>query len=428
MNSLNRVIKWTLATGLTLALTLTAHAQVFDRIVAVVDTGVILQSDLETRLSEVVAQARARGESLEITETIRDQVIEQLILEEAQVQLATRAGLRIDDARVNQTLSQIAATRGTDLLGLRQRLIEEGSSFLQFRNQVQRELLISAIRDREVRNRIRVSESEVDRFLETTAGQISTAPELLLAQIVVGLPANPSNEELQAAGDKINQLRVALLEGAPFGQIASRFSDAPEAKQGGDLGWRNILELSPVFTEALKDAQKNTLIGPIQSPGGLHLIAVRDRRGDQAVVTTEFDARHILIKPDAVRSKEKTRALLENIRLELDAGGDFATLAKRYSEDPISAAKGGNLGWVRVDQLVPEFAQAMESLPLNTISEVVETSFGLHIIEVLASRETDISEEQLRNRARQILAERKFSQELEAWIRQVRADAFVELK
>jgi peptidyl-prolyl cis-trans isomerase SurA len=344
------------------------------------------------------------------------------------VEVAKRRGLQIDDARVNETLLQIAKNRDTDLLGLKNAIESEGKSFTVFREQIRRELLINAIRDREVRSRIRISDSELKRFMETTGGQISTAPELLLSQIVVGIPNRPSPEVIQQAEQKAISIRDALLRGAPFGQMAVRYSDAPEASQGGDLGWRNILELNPVFAEALTEAKKNTLIGPIRSPGGFHLIAVRDRRGDQSVVVTEYKARHILIKPDAVRSPEKAEELAQNVRRELESGADFAELARRFSEDPLSAAKGGDLGWVRADQLVPGFATVMTQLPLNTLSQVTRSRFGFHLIEVLETRESDISEEQMKNRARRILTERKFSQELDSWLRQVRADAFVELK
>ncbi len=405
-----------------------ASATVLDRIVAVVDSGVVLDSDIQTRINDLVVQANDRGTAIEVTDALRAQVLERLILEQAQLEVAKRNGLRIDDARVNETLSQIAKNRGTDLLGLKQAIEAEGKSFAVFRAQIERELLINAVRDREVRSRIRISDGELDRFLETTGGQISTAPELLLSQIVVGLPNRPNADAIQQAEQKALQIRDALLKGGAFGQLAVRFSDAPEASQGGDLGWRNILELNPVFADALRDAKKNTLIGPIRSPGGFHLIAVRDRRGDQSVVVKEYRARHILVKPDAVRSPAKARELADNIRREWLAGADFAELARRYSEDPLSAAKGGELGWVREDQLVPGFAKAMVALPLDTLSEVTESRFGFHLIEVMEVRDADISEEQLKNRARRILTERKFSQELDSWLRQVRADAFVEIK
>lgn len=403
-------------------------ANVLDRIVAVVDSGVVLESDVNTRIDDLVAQARDRGGNVEVNSELRAQVLERLILEQAQLEVAKRAGLRIDDARINETLSQIAKNRDTDLLGLKQVIEAEGKSFLAFRSQIERELLINAVREREVRSRIRISDGELQRFLETTGGQISTAPELLLSQIVVGLPNRPNAEAIQAAEQKALQIRDALLNGGAFGQLAVRFSDAPEASQGGDLGWRNILELNPVFADALRDAKKNTLIGPIRSPGGFHLIAVRDRRGDQSVVVKEYRARHILVKPDAIRSPQKARELAENVRRERLGGADFADLARRFSEDPLSAAKGGDLGWVRADQLVPGFANVMTTLPRNTLSEVSESRFGFHLIEVLETRDADISEEQLKNRARRILTERKFSQELDSWLRQVRADAFIELK
>ena len=428
MNSLKLGIKCALSALVLSGLLGIAEARVIDKIVAVVDSSVVLSSDIETRLNDLQTQAKVRGNTIEMTDELRQQVLERLILEQAQVEVAKRRGLQIDDARVNETLLQIAKNRDTDLLGLKNAIESEGKSFAVFREQILRELLIGAVRDREVRSRIRISDSELERFMETTGGQISTAPELLLSQIVVGLPNQPSPELIPQAEQKAIQIRDALLKGAPFGQMAVRYSDAPEASQGGDLGWRNILELNPVFADALADAKKNTLIGPIRSPGGFHLIAVRDRRGDQSVVITEYRARHILIKPDAVRSPEKAEALAQNVRRELLSNGDFAELARRFSEDPLSAAKGGDLGWVRADQLVPGFASVLTELPLNTLSDVTQSRFGFHLIEVLETRESDISEEQMKNRARQILTERKFSQELDSWLRQVRADAFVEIK
>lgn len=428
MNSLKLDIKCALSALVFGGLLGIAEARVIDKIVAEVDSGVVLSSDIETRLNDLQTQAELRGNTIEMTDELRQQVLERLILEQAQIEVAKRRGLQIDDARVNETLLQIAKNRDTDLLGLKNAIESERKSFAVFREQIRRELLINEIRDREVRSRIRISDSELERFMETTGGQISTAPELLLSQIVVGLPNRPSPELIPQAEQKAVQIRDALLKGAPFGQMAVRYSDAPEASQGGDLGWRNILELNPVFADALADAKKNTLIGPIRSPGGFHLIAVRDRRGDQSVVITEYRARHILIKPDAVRSPEKAEALAQNVGHELQGGADFAELARRFSEDPLSAAKGGDLGWVRADQLVPGFASVMTELPLNTLSEVARSRFGYHLIEVLETRESDISEEQMKNRARQILTERKFSQELDSWLRQVRVDAFVEIK
>ncbi len=428
MNSLKLSIKYVLSALVFSGLVGIAEPRVIDKIVAVVDSGVVLSSDIETRLYDLQTQAESRSTTVEITNELRQQVLERLILEQAQVEVAKRRGLQIDDARVNETLLQIAKNRDTDLVGLKNAIESEGKSFTIFREQIRRELLISAVRDREVRSRIRISDLELERFMETTGGQISTAPELLLSQIVVGLPNRPSPEVILQAEQKAVQIRDALLKGAPFGQMAVRYSDAPEASQGGDLGWRNILELSPVFADVLADANKNTLIGPVRSLGGFHLIAVRDRRGDQSVVITEYRVRHILIKPDAVRSPEKAEELAQNIRREVQGSADFAELARRFSEDPLSAAKGGDLGWVRVDQLVPSFASVMTELPLSTLSEVTRSRFGYHLIEVLDTRESDISEEQMKNRARQILTERKFSQELDSWLRQVRADAFVEIK
>ena len=428
MNSLKHGIKIALAALILNSLLATTDAMVIDKIVAVVDSGAVLASDVETRLDNIKAQAEARGTSVEVSEELKDQILERLILEQVQVEIARRSGLQIDDARVNETLMKIAESRGTSLLGLKNAIESEGKDFTIFRDHIHRELLIKAIRDREVKSRIRISDSELKRFLETTGGQISTSPELLLSQIVVRIPNRSSQNATNQARKKIVQIRNALLKGEPFGKMAIRHSEAPEASRAGDLGWRNILELNPAFVEALTNAKKGTIVGPIRSPGGLHLISVRDRSGDQSVVVTEYRSRHILIKPDTIRSVEKAEELTRNIRYELENGSSFSKLAKRFSEDPLSAAKGGNLGWVRKDQLGPGFADTISKLPLNTVSDVTQSRFGFHLIEVLETRESDISEEQIQNRARRILIERKFSQELDSWLQQIRADAFVEIK
>ncbi len=420
--------KFALAALILCGLVQTVDARVVDKIIAVVDSGVVLASDVENRIQDLKAREKSRGNVIEINADLREQVLERLILEQAQIEIAKRQGLEIDDARLNESLLQIANNREIDLLGLKNVIEAEGKSFKIFREQIRRRLLIDAIRDREVRRRIRIGKSELERFLETTGGQISTAPELLLSQIVIRLPNSPSPDALKKAEKRAVQIRDALLKGAPFAQMAARYSDGPEASQGGNLGWKSVLELNPIFAKPLADIEKNTLIGPIRSPGGFHLIAVRDRRGDQSVVITEYKVRHILIKPDTIRSPAKAKEIASNIRREIEIGSDFAALARRFSDDPLSAAKGGDLGWVRADKLVPGFANVMTNLPLNELSDVSFSKFGFHLIEVLETRESDISEEQIKDRARRILVERKFSQELESWLRQVRADAFVELK
>ncbi|HAN80214.1 MAG: peptidylprolyl isomerase SurA [Gammaproteobacteria bacterium] len=420
--------KFALAALILCGLIQTVDARVVDKIIAVVDSGVVLASDVENRIQDLKAREKSRGNVIEINADLREQVLERLILEQAQIEIAKRQGLEIDDARLNESLLQIANNREIDLLGLKNVIEAEGKSFKIFREQIRRRLLIDAIRDREVRRRIRIGKSELERFLETTGGQISTAPELLLSQIVIRLPNSPSPDALKKAEKRAVQIRDALLKGAPFAQMAARYSDGPEASQGGNLGWKSVLELNPIFAKPLADIEKNTLIGPIRSPGGFHLIAVRDRRGDQSVVITEYKVRHILIKPDTIRSPAKAKEIASNIRREIEIGSDFAALARRFSDDPLSAAKGGDLGWVRADKLVPGFANVMTNLPLNELSDVSFSKFGFHLIEVLETRESDISEEQIKDRARRILVERKFSQELESWLRQVRADAFVELK
>ena len=302
MNSLKHGIKIALAALVLNSFLSNADALVIDKIIAVVDSGAILASDVETRLDNIKSQAEARGTSVEVGEELKDQILERLILEQVQVEIARRSGLQIDDARVSETLMKIAESRGISLVGLKNAIESDGQDFTIFRDQIHRELLIKAIRDREVKSRIRISDSELKRFLETTGGQISTSPELLLSQIVVRLPNRSSSKTINQARKKIVQIRDALLKGEPFGKMAIRYSEAPEAGQAGDLGWRNILELSPAFVEALTNAKKNTLIGPIRSTGCFHLIAVRDRRGDQSVVITEYRTRDILSKPDTIRS------------------------------------------------------------------------------------------------------------------------------
>ena len=327
MNSLKHASKL-LASGLVwLACTTSSvHAAVLDRIVAVVDSGVVLESDVERRLNDLKAQADARGNAIEISDALKEQVLERLILEQAQLEIAKRRGLDIDDARVNETLTQIAENRNTDLLGLKSAIEAEGQSFSMFREQIRRELLINAVREREVRSRIRISESELARFLETTGGQISTAPELLLSQIVVGLPNRPSPEAIDAAQTKITQIRDALLDGAPFGQLAVRFSDAPEANQGGDLGWFSSSDMVSAFGDAVAALETGSLTQtPVETRFGWHVIQLDDTREAEAPAFEE------------VAGQLRMTMINEQIQATLDELRDSARI--RYMVDWASPAE-----------------------------------------------------------------------------------------
>jgi peptidyl-prolyl cis-trans isomerase SurA len=429
----HHLISCALAAGLLLT-SAVAHAQAakprpivtVDRIVAVVNTEVITERELAARVDFAFRQLRQQGTPPPPREVIERQLIERLINDRVQLQFAREIGLRVDDAELDKAMARIAEQNKISLTQLRAALQQDGVPFEKFREDIRSEITLSRLREREVAQRIVITESEIDNFIQSQQGQSGRNDEFNISHILVAVPENAAPEQLQARRTRAEQALAQLKGGADFRQVAAAFSDAPEALQGGLIGWRESSRLPGLFLEALQPLRTGELSGLLRSPNGFHILKLNERRGGAApIVVQQTRARHILIKTNELVSETEARNRLLTLKERLDNKADFAELARARSEDG-SAARGGDLGWLSPGDTVPEFEQAMNALKPNEISPPVRSPFGWHLIEVLERRSQDMTREGQRLNARQALRERKTDEAYQEWVRQLRDRAYVE--
>lgn len=406
----------------------TAELRLIDKIVAVVDTEAIMASELDQRLKQAQEQIQQRGMRLPPEDVLRQQVLERLILDTIQLQLAQQSGLYIDDQNLNLTLEKIARENGLKLQEFSQAIEADGLSFTEFREQIREEMLIAQIRQRRVGERINVSELEVDNYLASPAAMANDEREFNVAHILISVPDSPSPEQVRQAQTKAEQLKQKLDAGADFQEIALGSSAADEALSGGDLGWRKALALPSLFADQVPNLEVGALAGPLRSPSGFHLIKLLGTRGGQQFLVDQTQTRHLLLMPNALRDEQATYKQVQQLYQELQQGADFAELAKRFSEDPGSKQAGGSLGWVSPGQMVPEFEQAMNSLQVGQISAPVQSQFGWHILQVEARRQSDLTTSAKRNQVKQMLSERRYEDEVQNWLREIRDSTWVEIR
>ena len=399
-----------------------------DRVVAIVDNDVIMESELDSRLKTVRAQLQQRTSTLPPDEVLKQQVLERLIIENLQLQIADRAGARIDDNSLNQAISNIARNNGMTLEQFRKALQADGVSYAEARDQIRREMLINRVRQRKVLEKVQVTEREVNNFKTSAEGKQQLAVEMRLGHILVSLPEGASPEQIQAASAKAEDLYKKLNDGFDFAQTAAAESQGQNALEGGDLGWRKLDELPPLFSNVIAGLNVGQISRPIRSPSGFHILKVTDRRGDEKVMQEQVKARHILIKPNEVRSDLDARELAENLYKRIESGADFAELAKAYSDDTGSALNGGDLGWADPSNMVPAFRDRMLTEPLNVATRPFKSRYGWHILEVQGKRKEDVSDQMQDARIREMLRQRKYEEELQVWLRELRDQAYVETK
>lgn len=400
-----------------------------DKVAVVVDDSVILQSEINKRLDDVRFQFAQRSAALPPEDVLRKQVVEQLVLENLQLNLATRAGIRIDDKEVNAALEEIARQNGMGLAAFQQKLdTTPGGGYAEVREQVKRELVITRLRTRRMQDRIRITDQDVQNFLRSPGGQAELATEYRLGHILFTLPEEATPKDIADAEARVRKAQAELAAGKDFAQVAATWSAAETALKGGDLGWRKAAQLPELFTDSAEKMQVHEVAGPFRTPGGLHLIKLVGRRGVDDVKVPQWQVRHILIKPTEILSTEDARQKLEDIRARLEKGASFAELARTYSEDPGSARQGGDLGWVSPGDMVPEFDAVMRKTQVNQVSDIFQSSFGWHILTVAGTREQDMSDRYRNNIARQALYTREYDDELASWLRELRNDAFVEVR
>lgn len=396
-----------------------------DRIVAVINEEVITQQELSARVDFALRQLRQQGTQPPAREVIERQLIERLITDRVQMQHARDIGLRIDDAELDRALVRIAEGNKLSLAQIRATIEKDGVPFEKFREDLRNEITLSRLREREVAQKIVITESEIDNFIQSQQSQ-GRNDEYNISHILVTVPENATPEQLQTRRARAEQALAQLKAGTDFRQVAAAFSDAPEALQGGLMGWRESNRLPALFLDALRPLKAGELSELVRSPNGFHILKLNERRGGQAaIMVQQTHARHILIKTNELVSEAEARNRLLVLKERLDNKADFAELARSRSEDG-SAARGGDLGWLSPGDTVPEFEQAMNALKPGEISQPVRSPFGWHLIEVLERRTQDMTREGQRLNARQALRERKTDEAYQEWVRQLRDRAYVE--
>ena len=399
-----------------------------DRIIAIVDQGVITEQELIERTRTVKAQLEKQGTQLPPDNVLEKQVLERLIADSLQLQMAAQTGVKIDDTQLDKTIERIAAQNKMSVEEFRVMLEKDGVPLRKFREDIRSEITIARIREREVDNKLNISEGEIDNYLTTQANRGEEQDEFEISHILIRTPEDASPEDLEKAKNKTQQALDQLAGGASFEQVSASVSDAPNALEGGSMGWRGGAQLPGLFLEMLKPMQKGEVSKPIRSPNGFHILKLTDRRGGtSSLVVGQTRARHILIKLSEVVSEKEARRKIDGIKERLDNGGKFEELARQYSEDG-SANNGGDLGWVNPGDTVPPFEKAMNALGLGEMSEPVLSPFGWHVIQVVERRQQDMTKEASRLKARQEIRARKSEEAYQDWIREMRDRAFVELR
>jgi peptidyl-prolyl cis-trans isomerase SurA len=397
-----------------------------NRVVAVVNDDVILESELNNRETMILKQLQQQQAQLPPRATLRKQVLDRLVLENLQLQLAERSGVRVDDEMLNSNLRNLAKQNGMTLTEFREVLEKDGLDYTAFREEFREQIIMNRIRQDMVDSRVQVTEQEVDQLLASAASFKDENREYRLAHILVSVPEAASPEQVQAARKRAEDILSRLNAGADFEQTAIAESDGQQALSGGDLGWRKTGQLPSFFTSVVGQLQRGQISELIRSPSGFHIVKIMDIRGGERHLIKQTHARHILLRADALVSDTEVETRLRQLRERIEQGEDFATLARSHSQDPGSASEGGDLGWVTPGQMVPEFEQAMDQLGTGEISQPVQSRFGWHLIQVVARREHDDTAEYRRNRARESIRQRKTDEELEIWLRRLRDESYVE--
>jgi peptidyl-prolyl cis-trans isomerase SurA len=396
-----------------------------DKVAVIVNSGVVLQSDIETSLKTIRANAKKNNQSLPDEATLREQVTEKLIVDTIQQQEAERIGVRIDDNRLNEAIDEIAKNNNQTLEQLNTSITEEGLSYAQFREQVRKEIAANEARNALVRRRINILPAEVDNLANILATETNATVQYKIGHIQ--LRVNDGDDK-DAIEEKANQIVKELNQGSDFSTMAYTYSKGPKALQGGDWGWMRKEEMPTIFADQINLQNKGSIIGPFRSGVGFHILKIEDVKGLETVAVTEVNARHILIKPTVILSDEGVQKELLDITQRIQSGkATFAEMAQQYSQDPGSAAQQGELGYQTSDLYVPEFKHQVDTLPVGQISDPFKTVHGWHIVEVMDRREVDRTDSALKNKAYRIIFNRKFNEEASAWLQEIRASAFVEV-
>lgn len=395
-----------------------------DHVVAVVDDDIIMQSDIDKRIISVKQQ----NANVPSSDTLRQQVLERLIVESVQLQMAARAGVRISDAKLNQTVEAVAAQNKRTIGEFRQAMNDSGIGYNYAREQIHNDLKMQEVQRFQVAKRIQITDKDVDYFLNSDLGKVSSGKSYELGHILVAVPENSSPADRERAQKKAQTLVEKIRAGEDFRALAIAESDGRNALKGGDLGWRKEVQLPTIFTDVVPQLKKGQVSAPIKSASGFHLVMVHNTRGGQQHMVKQTKVRHILIQPNELRDDQESQRLINTLYERAKLGEDIGTLAKTYSDDPGSANLDGDLGWVESGKMVPKFEQVMNATQEQRISAPFKSTFGWHILKVDARRTTDVGEQMQRQQVRQMLFSKRFEEELPIWLRKIRSEAYVDIK
>ncbi|PWK53817.1 peptidylprolyl isomerase SurA [Pleionea mediterranea] len=402
-------------------------AQELDQTIAIVEQDVILESELKRRMKAIARQLKEKNQPMPPMEILQEQVLDRMIVDSLQLQMANRAGVRISEQELNAALADIAKNNNMTIEQLRQSMIKDDVNWELFREDLRNEIKVARVRNGQVSRRINISEREIDNLVKLIDAEGAQNVQYHLGHILIPIKDSGDQASIQEAREKVQDLIRQLRNGADFSGLAIRHSAGQEALQGGDFGWRPAPQLPTLFAGPAKNLEIGGISDPLRSGSGFHIIKLLDKKGELKHIVQQVDARHILLMPNAIRDEAASKALIENLHQQLKDGADFAELAKEHSDDKGSAREGGKLGWSKPDKFVGPFKEAVETLPLNQISEPIKTQFGWHIVEVLGRRDADQTDELKRDRAARILQSRKFDEEVESWLREMRDTSYVEV-
>ena len=405
-----------------------AQAQELDRVVAVVDDDVVMATELVDRLQFVERQFEANGMQLPPRDVLMSQLLERLILDNLQMQMGRRAGVRVADEELTQAIASIAQGNNMDLDTFQRALAQDGMTYREFRAQIRREMIIARVQQNRVNDRIYISPQELRNFLDSPVGRSATADDFRVGHILLAVDDEADPAAAQEAEARAAEIVEELRGGADFAQMAVANSADQRALEGGDLGWRKAGQLPSLFADAVLGAQTGDVLDPIRSSSGFHVIKLLDKRGASNTVVEQTRARHILIQPSEIRSDAEAEAMINDVRARIANGESFEQLARDMSDDPGSALSGGDLGWVMPGQMVPAFEEQMALGRIGDVSDPFRSRFGWHILEVLERRDQDMSDEFRERQAMRILRDRRFDEELQGWLREIRDEAYVEVR
>ena len=404
---------------------ISAQEELLDEIVAIVEEGVILRSELDRATNNIIQQFKVRGTQLPPKSELDKQVLERLITQELQIQKADQAGVRISEAEIDQALSQVAGQNSLSLQQMQMAIENDGMSFSEFRNDMRNELKTEKVRNGMAEQNVKVSEYEIDLFL---ADNTLSQAEVKLGHILISVDPNADDETVAAANATVDKIYTELESGKDFSDLATIYSAGQNAKVGGDLGWRSTTELPTLFADQIKAMNTGEFTHPVRSASGFHIIKLVDKREQANQMITQYNARHILILNSELVTPAQGMEIINEINSKLQAGADFAVLAEEKSDDVASAALGGDLGWFQVNDFGQNFGDVLKNLDDQELSTPFQTQVGWHLVQRLGVRENDVTDEIKRRKAERSIHARKMNEQIESWLIEIRGEAFIDIR